>query len=591
MTFAYPWVLLILPLVVAVLAGWVAGAERSRRRAVGLSRRRPPRPPYLAAALIALAAATALVAAAGPRWGSRTREIPREGVDVIFVVDVSRSMAATDTAPSRMAAARAAIDNAIGGLEGDRVGLVIFGGSGYLRFPPTTDLDAAREVVASLDAGAVFVEPGSSIAAGFDAALRLPPPEDDGARRVIVLVSDGDDLGEDPRNLATVIGEADYDLLVAGVGTPGGSTIPVFDPREESPVEKLDEDGQPLISRLNESLLVDVARAANGRYVADLALLPGALQGQVAGLREARIDERTAEVPIERFQLFAAAALGLLILGIVAERLPALLRRGGRGAVAVAGLLAAVAVLFAGCSAEAYDANEEGLRAFEAGDYDRATELFREAREEQPREFQLSINLAMALFAAGDNDGAIAAARQAAESAQPELRATSHAAVGHIQFAAGELDGALDSFREALREDPLPAYRHNYEVVLRLLEPTPTPEPTPSPEPSPSAEPSASPGDPGATPSPGPNGPGTTPGPSDGGTPQPGDPTGGLPQTVEEAESLIDEIDAEIAAIQDQAGPELTREEALDILDLIAERSRIAALRESLGGRNDPGDY
>lgn len=593
MTFAHPAVLFALPLVVALSVAWFVAAGRAHRRAKALTRRRAPRASYLAGTLLTLAALASVFAAAAPRWGSESLELPREGADVIFIVDVSRSMAAADVGTSRLSAARQAIDATIAGLDGDRVGLVIFGGTGYLRMPPTTDLDAAREVVASLDAGAIFVEPGSSIAQGLAAAARLPLPADPGVGRVFVLVSDGDDIGVDPLDLATQIGAVDIDVIVAGVGTPGGATIPVFDPGSRETTDKLDSAGEPLITHLNEALLLSVARAADGRYLGDdLALLPGAVQGRLATLRDTRVDERTTEVPVERFQLFAGLALAFVVLAIAVEKLPSRGRSTDRRALPLAGVLSVLCALLAGCTVEGDEANDRGHEAFALGDYREAARQFELARTEEPREFQLSLNLALALYAVGDHEGALIAASRAAESARPELRGAANATSGHVLFSAGNLPAALEAFEEALRADPQPSYRHDYEVVLRLLQPPP--EPTPTPDPSASPQPGEIPttGDPGGTPStsgtPGPGDPSATP---PGGTPQPGDPGGELPDSITEANDRIAEIDQQIALLLPQAGEEIDREDAIEILDLLAERARLAGLRESLGGGGDPRDY
>jgi len=593
MSFAHPLILLALPVVLAASVGWLVAAAAARRRASALTRRRLPAPPHLSAVLLSAAAASAVLAAAGPRWGSETLELPREGADVVFIVDVSRSMAATDVGESRLAAARQAIEATIVGLEGDRVGLIIFGGSGYLRMPPTTDLEAASEVAASLDAGAIFVDPGSSIAHGLAVASTLPAPEGEGVGRVFVLVSDGDDLGADPLPLAERIGQAGVDVIVAGVGTASGATIPVAAPGSTVPVAKLDDSGEPLVTRLDEPLLLSIARAANGRYLGtDLASLPGVVQGRLASLRDARLDERAANVPIERFQLFVAVSLVMALAAIIAEKIPAFMRRAPRHALPIAAVFAVFAGLFAGCAEPANDANSRGLDAFAAGDYPAAARLFTEARLAQPRDFQVALNLALALFAAGEDADALAVANEAAQSARPELRGAASAAAGNIYFARGDLQEALQAFEQALRADPRPAYRHDYEVILRLLQPAPGPSPTVEPSATPQAGETPPGGDPRATPEPsGSPGSGGAVPIDPAGTPQPGDPGSELPDTPSEVDDRIDQIDQQVALLLPQPGEPIDREAALEIIELLAERARLAGLRESLGGRNDPGDY
>ncbi|MDZ7727709.1 MAG: VWA domain-containing protein [Dehalococcoidia bacterium] len=471
MTFALPWLLFI---GIPVVLGFAFAARAARRHlhaARGLSRLAPPGPRYVVFVLLVLASLGAVAAAAGPRWGERSIPIERRGTDVIFVVDVSRSMDVEDVGTSRLIGAREAIAATLEALEGDRVGLVIFGGTGSVRFPLTTDADAAASVLQTIESGQLFVEPGSNIAAGLETAAAAFDEESD-ASRVVVLVSDGDDLGQDPTAVAASYAEQDITLLVAGVGTPEGGTVPVYNRATGENVPLEGEGGEPVVSALNEPLLLDVARAAGGRYLGtDLGSLPGALSGRITALQSATIDERDTTVPVERFQWFAGAALVFVLLALVAERIPRRVPRlAAPGGVAAAALLA---LLLAACAEPAYEANERGLEAYEQGRFDEAIDHFEAARDEAPGDDQLALNLAAALHADARYDAAEQAAGQALDAPLPATVARAHSAIGHARFAAEDLEGSLEAFRAALREDPQPEYRHDYEVVLRLLQPAP----------------------------------------------------------------------------------------------------------------------
>ena len=575
-TFAHPWVLLALAAAPALVAGWLWAGARARGRAQVLSRQRVARPPHLAAALFVIAMALAVVAGAQPRWGHEESRVPRSGAELMVVLDVSRSMEARDLEPSRMEATKAMLRTLLQRLGGDRVGMVIFAGNARLRFPLTTDLAAASQVVSTIETGPIIVQGGSSAAAGLDLALVAFETGNENANRVILLVTDGDDLGDDPAGAAQRISAAGVELLVAGVGTTEGATVPVYDTRTNSYKEKLDGEGNPIITALNEPFLRALAAASGGRYLgATLSTVPGAVSGRLAALEQTQFDEQQTPIPIERYQWFAGAALAMLVLATFAEWIPRASRR------AVIGAVAAGAMLLAGCATRAYELNEEARDALRAGDADGAINLFLEAQAESPDDPRIRLNLAAAYHQAGRFEEASIVARTLLLESNPGIRARAHASIGHHQFGAGNLDAALAAFRQALIENPRDDdSRHDYEVILRLLTP-PDPDqqadPNASPPPSPSQDPT--------------NGPPATPGPSQ--TPQPGagPPNDQRPQNIQEIERRLANLDAEIARLIDEAGEEPDAAEALRILQLLAERQRVSSLRDALTGGNDPRDY
>ena len=175
--FGGPLWLVLAPVALALGPLALALAERSARRARALTRQ-PPRPRRAGIVALALAVALAAVAAAQPRWGERTVAVPTGGARVVAVLDVSRSMGVTDVAPSRLAAARAAVTGAFRALSGDRAALIVFAGDARVRFPLTRDLDAAAVVVENVRGGALLLERGTLfvvsdfLTEGYERALR-----------------------------------------------------------------------------------------------------------------------------------------------------------------------------------------------------------------------------------------------------------------------------------------------------------------------------------------------------------------------------------------------------------------------------------
>lgn len=586
-TFAHGWVLYLLVLIPIVAAAWVWGMRRAAARARQVTRSRAGSPPYTAMVLLSLAVGAALVAAAQPRWGTRESQLPRTGADLVVVMDISRSMDATDVAPTRLAAAKAAIDSTLTRLGGDRVGLVVFGGTARLRFPLTTDLSAAGQVISALETGVVFVEGGSSAAAGIDIALSVFDEERESGR-VILLITDGDDLGGDPAGAAERVRAARVDLLIAGAGTTQGGIVPVVDPVTKRVVAKLGADGTPITTKLNEGFLRALAAASGGRYLgSDLSLVAGAVDGRLRALESSQFDSRPTSIPVERYQWFAGAALALLVLASLAERY---LRMPWRSGAAFAMLL----VVLPGCATAAYDANEAGRDAYAAGDTETAINAFLEAQTERPDDPRLALNLAAAYHAAGRYEEAIVAARRVLNSNSTEQRARAFSSIGHHQFASERLPEALEAFRRALMERPDDVTRRDYEVVLRVLNPPdegPLEQENPPGNDPAGATPPAGEGPPGSGPgseqTPGPGGGESTP-PANA-TPQPA--SGGRATSVEQIDRQLAAIDSQVARLIEEAGETPTPSEAIEILELLEERSRIAAQRDALGGNANPRDY
>jgi tetratricopeptide (TPR) repeat protein len=354
---------------------------------------------------------------------------------------------------------------------------------------------------------------------------------------------------------------------------------------------KLDADGREIVTRLNEPFLRALAAASGGRYLGhDLNLVPGAVDGRLRALESARIEERPTILPVERYQVFAGAALALLVLAALAERFARSPLRAGTA-------FAVLAVFLGGCATESYKANEAGREAMERGDYDTAIEKFLEVQVDRPDDPELSLNLASAYAAAGRQSEAIAAARRASASASSDVRARAFSSIGHHQFALEQFEESLGAFRKSLLEDPSDDdARHDYEVVLRLL--FPNVEATPSPEAT--AEAADTPTPPAnvtAGASPGSGSQGGIPSPVSG-TPTPtgsgagsGSPTPGSGDSAAELDRQLRQINQQVARLVQAAGDVPTPQEALEILRLLAQRSEIASRRDALGGRSGPKDY
>lgn len=280
----YLLLLIAVPLVAALLI-WAARKRKmalrqfadpvlAERLSEGIShRRRRWKGALLTAGLFFL-----VLALAGPRFGSQTRELTQEGVDLMVVLDVSESMLAEDVAPSRLARAKREIDMLVRELDGSRVGLVVFAGDALLHCPLTHDRAAFRTL---LDIADPYVMPvqGTDFGAAIRTAARgLETTGQDAATsgprtRVMLIVSDGEDHATDTRSALGQAQQAGIITYAAGVGEPSGAPIPVYREGRRAGF-KQDREGNVVTTRLEERNLRSIA-TTGGYFRIDDA--PGSL--------------------------------------------------------------------------------------------------------------------------------------------------------------------------------------------------------------------------------------------------------------------------------------------------------------------------
>lgn len=287
-------------------SAWVGRALMPRLRAGG-----EPRPGW-AVALVALVAVAGLAGAlARPRWGTSTRTVERRGVDVVFVLDTSLSMAAGDVAPSRFWLAQSLIRRIAQQLPGERVALVGAEGVGVVLSPLTVDAAVLDLLLDAAEPGTLPV-PGTKLAPALERALALFP-EGSETHRAIVLLSDGEDHGESLAATIEQLAAGGVVLHALGVGTAHGAPIPLLDRPGEF---KREPSGTVVVTQLHPESLRALADATGGLYleVSDAAADPSAIAGAIADMPGRLHDATTLETLEERFQWplgMAVAALAL----------------------------------------------------------------------------------------------------------------------------------------------------------------------------------------------------------------------------------------------------------------------------------------
>lgn len=210
--------------------------------------------------LVTIAFACGCIALANPRVPDKNSNEIRKGIDVVIAMDVSNSMKATDIAPDRLSRAKQFAAKLIDNLRDDRIGLVVFAAYAYAQMPLTFDHDAAKLYIAAADPANIAAQ-GTSISDAFDKSAILFGEESERFKS-IVLITDGETHDENAVDKLNDLVSQGVMVNTIGIGSPEGSTI-----KDSSGNIKTDASGQPVVSKLNEQILQQIAQTTNGIYV------------------------------------------------------------------------------------------------------------------------------------------------------------------------------------------------------------------------------------------------------------------------------------------------------------------------------------
>jgi Ca-activated chloride channel family protein len=509
--------LLALPLL-AALEVWLARRDRDRlSRLVSrplwerVVRRPPERWRWLRLSLLLLGAAGVVVALARPQWGIVREKVEREGVDVVLVLDTSGSMNTADVAPSRFFLARQALLQLVARLEGDRFALVAFAGEAYPLVPLTLDADALGLFLETVEPG-IVPAPGTSLGVGLAKGLDAFVDKER-RNKVMVLVSDGEDLEGDVEEAVGKAKAAGVIVDAVGVGTEAGQPVPDLDADGRVVGYKRDENGNAVVSRLNMTTLEEIARGTGGKTFritpADTSL--SALAAAIEGMEQKTLAREYSYRRKERFQVPLAVGLTALTLALLLPPPPLRRRRLGPAVPAVpkaAVLLLAAAIAAparaqapspppqsatappagdpsaapgspaAGRSGSVLDelllrprrATEAGRAEYGRGNHPQALSAFERAAAARPQDPATRFNVADGLYKNGKYDEAAALYRALGSDPGSPLAAAARYNLGDSLYQKQDYRGAVQAYRDALQVAPGDEdTRRNLELALRAL--------------------------------------------------------------------------------------------------------------------------
>ena len=256
-----------------------------------------------------------LIALARPQWGFEMREVKRQGLDILFLIDTSRSMLTTDVKPSRLERAKMAVRDFLKELQGDRVGLIAFAGDAFLVCPLTVDYGGFVMSLEDMDSNSI-PRGGTNISKAIEEALR-EYDNTPAKYKVVVIITDGENLEDDPLPMVEEARKKGVKIYCIGVGTKEGELIRIKDTLGQDSYVK-DENGNIVKSRLNEGLLTEIALKTGGVYVRASGAQFGLdliYRNELSKLERRDITSRMERDYLERFQyplLLAVLALCLM---------------------------------------------------------------------------------------------------------------------------------------------------------------------------------------------------------------------------------------------------------------------------------------
>lgn len=419
--------------------------------------------------LAALSLSLLTIGTANLQKGGSTETVQRKGVDVMVALDVSKSMLAKDVEPDRLSKAKLLISRLVDKMNSDRIGLVIFAGRSYLQVPLTVDYSALKLLLQTVSTDMVPTQGtviGDAIEMGNESFSRK-----ERKFKSMVIISDGEDHDEAAIEKAKEAADAGVIIHTIGIGSPQGAQL--FDPSTNAP--KLDEQGNPVISKLNETALKNIAAAGNGTYtlLANTDDAANKIIDELDAMEQRSIGAVVYANYISYFQYFLLAALLLLIIEWM---LPGAKKSKKNTSMLTKAMLLLITFCLANNS-EIFAQNSRklianGNKLYTQGKYKDAAALYGKALQSDTNNTQKSAyNLGNALY----KQKQVEPARKAYEAAAKKTTNKQEGAqanynIGNTYMSEKKWEEAIESYKKTLRQNPQDAdAKYNLAYAKTML--------------------------------------------------------------------------------------------------------------------------
>lgn len=462
------YLLLILLIPLMFIAYWLMRRWRKRRIArfgdpdlvSSLAPLVPRRKGWLKLTLLSLALLFFAIGMARPQLGAILKEKQVKGAEIMVVLDVSNSMLAEDYSPNRLERAKLAISKLVDELQGDRIGLIIFAGESFVQLPVTSDYVSAKIFLNSITTESVPVQ-GTAMGDAIRTAIKSFTSESENSR-AIILITDGENHEDDPVSAAKDAVDMGARVFCIGVGSPEGKPIPM-----DGGLLK-DNDGNIVVTRLDEKTLRDVASAGRGLYVragnTEFGLNP--VIDEIRSLDAKDFQSVVFEEYDEQYMYFFAIALIFMLIEFMISdtRNRRSLFGRGKGMAAVLILMLASPVMLQAQS----DRSEvrAGNREFKKGEFREAELDYKRALEEDSTSVTAKYNLGNALYKTESYSEAelyLKGLGDSLKSVSASKASDCFHNSGNLALKQKKYQEAVDAYKESLRLEP-----DNFETKSNL---------------------------------------------------------------------------------------------------------------------------
>lgn len=315
------WVLMVIPVIIllfVVLQIWKYKTQKRFANKTLLKRLSPNQSLFksiLKVSVLCLAFTCLSIALVNPKIGTKLETVKREGVDIVFAVDVSKSMLAEDIAPNRLEKSKQLVTQIINNLASDRVGIIAYAGKAFPQLPITTDYASAKMFLQNMNTDML-----SSQGTAINEAIELAKTYFDNeelTNRVLIIISDGEDHTDAAASVAEEASNEGIRIFTIGVGDVKGGPIPF---KRDGIVlnYKKDSNGETVITKLNEDTLKEIAAEANGSYLdgTNTAEVVDAIRDILNKMDKTEFEAKEIADFKDQFQWFLAFAIVLLFVDI-----------------------------------------------------------------------------------------------------------------------------------------------------------------------------------------------------------------------------------------------------------------------------------
>ena len=260
-----------------------------------------------------IALGLSIVMLARPQFGTRLEKVKRSGIETIIALDISNSMLAEDVVPSRLEKAKSLISRLVSNFNDDKVGLIVFAGDAFTQLPITSDYISAKMFLESITPSLISSQ-GTNIGEAIRLAIKSFTPQEK-VGRAIIVITDGENHEGGAVEAAKEAASKGMKVFVLGIGSPDGSPIPL----EGSNDYRKDNQGNVIVTRLNEQMCREVAQAGNGVYIRvdNSSSAQSLLQKEIDKLTKSDLESTVYSNYNEQFPALAWIIIVLLIIEVV----------------------------------------------------------------------------------------------------------------------------------------------------------------------------------------------------------------------------------------------------------------------------------